>query len=279
MNILVTGRGTSGSWVVRGLQLGHAIGATVQPQANSIKGYDAVIVVKRCPPDLLARINQRGVPIVWDVVDAYPQPEGNAWDEVKAKQWMANQMSVMRPKAIVAATEQMAKDCKEFGPVLALPHHARPGQERNPIRQKVLKIGYEGSDKHLGSWDRWMREICKARGVEWVVNPAKLSDLDIVVAARELKGYAPTNWKSAVKLANAQDTGTPCILARESGYIEQATGGEMFADDIEEMSNAIDYLMPCERRMKASKLLLSKDVSLETIVKKYKAWLSARLRS
>lgn len=274
MNILVTGRGTSGSWIVRGLQLGHAIGATIQPLANSVKGFDLVVVVKRCPPDLLARIKQRGVPVVWDIVDAYPQPEGNAWDESQAKQWLANQMMVMQPDAIVAATDRMAKDCAEFGPVLALPHHARPGQGQNPIRPKVAKIGYEGSEKHLGSWDRAMREICRASGVEWVVNPPKLTDLDIVVALRELRGYAPTHWKSAVKAANAQDTGTPCILARESGYIEQGTGGEMYADDAEEVARCIDYLLPQEKRMHASKFLLTKDVSLETIANKYKAWLS-----
>lgn len=272
MNVLCTGRGTSGSWQIRAVQLGRAIGATVQPQANNLKGFDLVILVKRPTADLLARIRQRGVPLIWDVVDSWSQPAGNSWTEAQAKDWLYREIEVIKPVAIVAATEQMAADIKGI-PTLALPHHGRPGP-MNPIREKVQRIGYEGSEKHLGRWSRDMAQECKRRGIEWVVNPSKLSDLDIVVALREETGYAPMNWKSGVKLANAQITGTPCILAKEAGYIETASGGEMWATDLQSVSQAIDYLEPRTKRLAASAMLKSKDVSLETTAKKYMAWLS-----
>lgn len=273
MKLLITGRGTSGSWIVRGSQLGHAIGATVQPQANSLKGYDLVILVKRPTADLLARIRQRGLPVVWDVVDAWPQPVGNSWDEQKAKEWLAREIEVIKPLAIVAATERMAEDCRGVS-TLALPHHGRPGQGINPVRDKIRKIGYEGSERHLGRWSLDLEQECKRRGIEWDVNPAKLTDLDIVVAVREETGYAPMHYKSNVKLANAQITGTPCILAKESGYIETSSGGEMWAEDLAAVSKAIDYLAPRDRRLAASTLLRTKDVSLETTARRYLEWLS-----
>lgn len=131
MNILVTGRGTSGSWQIRGAQLGREIGATVQPQANSFKGFDLVILVKRPTTDILNRIRQRGLPLVWDVVDSWPQPQGNVWSEQQAKEWLYKEIDTIKPVAIVAATEQMADDIRGF-PTLTLPHHA--GQGKEPIR-------------------------------------------------------------------------------------------------------------------------------------------------
>ena len=274
MNILVTGRGTSGSWQVRGLQLGHAIGAIVQPQANSFKGVDLVVLVKRPTPDILNRIRQRGLPLVWDAVDAWPQPQGNSWTEQQAKDWLYREIDTIKPVAIVAATQQMADDINGM-PTLTLPHHGRTGQGMNPIREKIQRIGYEGSEKHLGRWSHDLAQECRKRGIEWVVNPQKLTDLDIVIAVREATGYAPMNWKSNVKLANAQITGTPCILAKEAGYVETASGGEMWADDMQSVSRAIDYLEPRTRRLAASSLLKSKDVTIQTIASKYKRWLSA----
>lgn len=277
MNLLITGRGTSGSFAIRGHQLGKAIGATVEPRASKINA-DLVVIVKRAPPDLLSRIRQRGVPLVWDVVDSWSQPDGNRWGEAEAKAWLRNAFTAMRPIAIVAATEMMAKDCAEFGvPVLALPHHGRPGQMMNPIRKEVRKVGYEGSEQHLEWWAGFMQAESERRGWEWVVNPQHLADLDIVVAVRGSDGYAPRNWKSGVKLSNAQATGTPCIVSREAGYLETSSGGEFFADTQQEMTECLDRLALHDVRRASSALLKTRDTSIETVAETYKKWL-ARLR-
>lgn len=273
MRLLVTGRGTSGSFQIRGEQLGNAIGARVERDAKNID-CDAAILVKRANNDLMERL--QGVPVIYDIVDAWPQPAGNDWNEADSRAWLEHRVKTVKPAAIVAATEAMAEDCRRFGlPVLALPHHARPGQALNPIRDTVTRVGYEGGAQHLGWWAPFMREECARRGWEFVLNPDSLAELDIVIAVRGLKGYAPTRYKSNVKLANAQATGTPCIVAKESGYLETATGGELFAADKNSMREALDKLTDWETRLACSNLLQTRDNSLKTLAARYSEWLQA----
>lgn len=272
MKALVTGRGTSGSWQIRGLQLGAALGATVEANASKVAGYDVAIVVKRAPDDLLHRLRTVGVPIIWDVVDCWPQPAGNAWPVGDCRAFLAQRVAALKPVAIVAATRAMAADCKDFAlPTLALAHHARPQQRVNPVRERVQKVGYEGGEAYLGKWRAILEAECKARRWAFIVNPPALADLDIVVALREATGYAARNWKSNVKLANAQGTGTPCILNREAGYTETASGGELWADSANELSEALDKLTDHETRKVAAAGLWPP--TLEHVAADYRQWL------
>lgn len=275
MRVLVTGRGTSGSWRIRGEQLGRALGATVQPQALDVAAHDLVVLVKRPTPDLVERVHRAGVPLVWDVVDAWPQPDGNDWGRQACMGWLRKQVTDIRPSAIVAATEAMAVDCVEFGlPVLALPHHARPGQAVNPIRPTVRRLGYEGGVQHLGTWLSWLMAQAASRGWEFVANPpGGLADLDIVVALRERTGYAPRNWKSNVKLGNAQATGTPIVCAREAGYRETGDAGIKWADTPDEVRMALDALTSQEARQQAAAQLRPQAPALETVAVRYAEWL------
>ena len=273
MKVLVTGRGTSGSWQIRGAQLGMAIGATVEPNAEDVAGYDLAIIVKRPRTELVRRLQAASVPIVWDVVDAWPQPIGNDWERSACMGWLRGEVKTIKPRAIVAATEAMAVDCDFSLPVIALPHHARPGQNVNPIREQVQAVGYEGGEQYLGSWRPWLERECARRGWRFVVNPRQLADVDIVVAVREKQGYAPRNWKSNVKLANAQGSGTPCVMNREAGYMENSSGGEVWADTQDEMAKAFDVLTRQDWRRDRAERLLHRAPSLEKIAKKYLRWL------
>lgn len=137
----------------------------------------------------------------------------------------------------------MAEDCEGFGiPVLWLPHHHRPGIARNPIREEIRKVGYEGSPQYINQWRPHIEAECQRIGAEFVVNPPRLADVDVVLALRDAKGYAPRFWKSNVKLANAHGSGTPFIGCRESGYIETASGAEYWADNPVELRVAMDWL-------------------------------------
>lgn len=271
--ILVTGRGKSGSWQIRGDQLGRAIGAHVEPNASKVSQYRLAVIVKRPRPDLVYRLHQANVPILWDVVDSWPQPLGNNWDRSQCLGWLKAEVKALKPKALVAATEAMAVDC-DFGlPVLTLPHHSRPNQRINPIREKVGTVGYEGGENYLGAWKPWFEAECKRRGWRFVVNPKEHADVDIIVAVREAQGYGPRRWKSNVKLANAQGSGTPCVMNREAGYLETACGAERWADTKEEMVQALDSLEPKEERLKAAASLLAATKSLDGIAFKYRQWL------
>jgi len=275
MNFLMTGTGASGSWKIRGEQLGREIGAKVQPKALDVGGYHFAIVVKRPPLDLLERLQKAEVPIVWDVVDAWPQPLGNSWGRSECMAWFRQSIQRIKPVAIVAATHAMAEDCAEFKvPVIALPHHGRPGLARNTIRKEVRCIGYEGGEQYLGRWSQSLTAECSRRGWKFVVNPESISDLDIVVALRDWSGYAPRHWKSNVKLANAQASGTPFIGSSEAGYLEMAIQGrERFANTPYEVSVALDQLTPYEERLRVSSSMLVSAPRLSDVATKYKQWL------
>lgn len=273
MNILVTGSGRSGSWQIRGEQLGRTMGATVLPAAIDIAPFDVAVVVKRPPAELVQRIHRADVPLVWDVVDAWPQPGGNEWSRAQCMAWLRQQVAQVRPAAIVAATEQMGVDCAEFGiPVLVLPHHARPGLRLNPIRPLAV-VGYEGGEGYITRWAPIIRRECQARGLHFAVGPEELADVDIVLALRDQLGYAARHWKSGVKLANAQGSGTPVICAREHGYMENASGAELWADTHAELVVALDALTATADRQAISRRLRQAAPSLDAIATRYTEWL------
>lgn len=278
--ILFTGRGSSGSWAIRGEQLGRALCGNVCPAPDAIPPCDLAVLVKRPSTGLVDRLHAAKVPIAWDIVDSWPQPHGNDWDRDTCMTWLRQTVAAIRPAALVAATEQMARDCEEFGlPLIALRHHARPKQEINPVRERVRRVGYEGSPSYLGPWRHSMERACKARGWDFVVNPPQLADLDIVVALRHAVGYAAREWKSGVKLANAQGSGTPCILNRAAGYTETASGAEKWADGIGEMNEALDALTSRKARAAAACTLNRAAPLLPVVSKEYGIWLQQLSKS
>lgn len=271
MRVLVTGKGNAGSWIIRGQQLGNAIGADVSqiPQGT----YDVSVLVKKAPPELLRKLSGE---IVYDVVDAWPQPIGNQWGRSRSIDWLSGQINSIKPAGIVAATKRMAVDCQAFGiPVIALEHHARPGLRKNPVRKEVKTVGYEGSPEYLGQWRKLLEAECRTRGWNFVVNPQELADLDIVVALRDCSGYAARHYKSNVKLANAQGSGTPVICNRESGYLETQSGAEHWADSKEELIRSLDALSDYEQRLEISGQLYRCAPRLDQVAAKYKAWLKS----
>jgi hypothetical protein len=269
MQILVTGRGSSGSWKVRGEQLGAAIGARVVPQCTDFDGADIVICVKRVlNPGLL-----KGKRWLYDIVDAWPQPSGNDWGKAQAVAWLRGELARLKPYAVVFATAVMHEDSGWDGPALVLPHHAWEAQGVCVIGSEVRSVGYQGGLNYLGNWRNVMGQECRRRGWKWVENPPSIAALDIVVAIREQQGYAARNWKSNIKAANAQGCGTPLIANREAGYLETASGGEYWADTHLEMRTALDALTPQRARVIASSKMRAAAPRLSDIAARYKNWL------
>lgn len=278
LNLLFTGSGRSGSWQIRGAQLGAAVGATVLPMAVDVDAFDLVVVVKRVPPELLQRLHKAGQKFVWDIVDAWPQPVGNAWSREEALAWLRQELARVRPFAVVAATRAMAEDVRAIAPdvhAFALPHHARPGIALNPLRADVATVGYEGGEAYISVWRKDVERECAARGWRFVVNPVSLSDLDIVLALRDATGYAPRHWKSNVKLANAQSSGTPFIGVDERGYTETAVVGcERIVKTPRELAAALDALRPLAERTRVSSWMRAIAPLLPAVANDYKLWLA-----
>jgi hypothetical protein len=121
-----------------------------------------------------------------------------------------------------------------------------------------------------------MQEVCAPRGLLFCKNPPSITDADIVIAVREADGYAPRQWKSQVKLANSQAAGLPCVLNREAGYLEAASGAELWADTQEEMATAIDQLTSENgHRKERSDRLFAAAPRLEQVAKTYRDWIDA----
>lgn len=269
MKVLVTGRGGAGSWTVRGEQLGAAMGATVKPMATrqDMRAHDVVIVVKRVPPVLLAELRASGVPWVYDVVDAYPQPECSTWTPRACREWLDTWCRLLRPNRIIWPNARMRDDARSTDPVVY--HHHRPNIKRNVVRERVRAVGYEGSAKYLDSWLSPLIAECGRRGVRFIVNPECIADLDIVVAMRGgiWDGYPQRHWKSNVKLANAHGSGTPFIGCMEDGYTETATGCEYWADTPREFARALDWLGTHEARKTVHERFIAKAYSVEQAAK------------
>jgi hypothetical protein len=278
MHILMTGRGTSGSWQIRAQQIGKAIGARVVPQASDAdcRWADVIVVVKRIPPDLLQRIRRSGRPWVYDIVDAYPQPECGTWDRERSIEWLADTENNLSPHRVIYPNAQMREDANSDGwPVFY--HHYRPGIRRNQIRNRINRIGYEGSPTYIKGWMPAIEKQCQRFGAEFIVNPENLADVDVILALRDAQhfGYPQRMWKSNVKLANAQGSGTPVICNREAGYLETASGAEQWADDEAELTAAFDALEPTSTRLEAAKTLRAAAPSIDSVAATYVEWLQS----
>lgn len=277
MRILITGKGTSGSWAIRGLQIAEAIGAQAIPMASleQCRAADVIIGVKRIPDDLLHRIRESGKPFVWDTVDAFPQPKCSAWNENDSIAWIREAAARLRPDHIIWPNDRMRTDARIGGTTIY--HHHRPVTKVNPIRERIEVIGYEGSPNYIEEFRPMIEAECSRRGARFVVNPENLADIDVVLAMRSprFNGYMQQHYKSNVKLANAHGSGTPFIGAMESGYIETACGAEYWAEDQEELCRSLDWMEPQHVRQEISRRFLSRAITIESVAKQYKETLCA----
>src|SRR5688572_31220626 len=112
MKVLFTGRGTSGSWKIRGEQIGAAMGATVKPMATleDCRAADVIVAVKRIPAQLLENIRASGRPWVYDIVDAFPQPLCSTWSRSQCIDWLNEVIGTLKPTAVIWPTARMQDD-------------------------------------------------------------------------------------------------------------------------------------------------------------------------
>lgn len=250
MKILTTGKGgKAGSWEVRGVQLGSRVGDVIpRASVSDMRKYDVVVAVKRLSPGLIGELQRSGIPWIWDLVDFYPQPTCTKWDRSQAIKWARHQIQSASPDSVIYPNDRMAQDIGIPGTVVY--HHARPALHVRPVKHKVEVVGYEGDRRYLGPWRKYIQRECRARG--WVFEEGLTPDnYDIVVAFRgpDFGGYTQRNWKSNVKLANAQGAGVPFVGQPDPGYLETSVFGcEHWVDTVPQLTLSFDRLTPYETR-------------------------------
>ncbi len=277
MKVLVTGKGGgSGSFAIRGLQLGAAIEAQIEPMASAAtcKAADIIIVVKRTPDALMQNICQSGKPWVYDMVDGWPQP--NYWEQHDAIQWLSKHVRALNPSAAVFGTSRMQADADFRGPSLILPHHSWPKYKPSEIREKVSVVGYEGSPKYLGKWLDVVLEACKRMGWDFQIN-GDMTQADIGICLRDNGGYPARFWKPGTKLSNLHALGISALCSPEAGYHSVASGMEFWINKESDVMRAFENLADVRTRRDVSKSMLKAALPLESVAEKYKAWLKTLL--
>lgn len=285
MKILFTGKGSSGSWKIRGLQIANALGAQAFAKASFklCSQADLIVAVKRLDPQLIDNINRSGRPWVWDLVDFYPQPTCTSWTREKAVSWVAKAVENLRvkPVGIIWPCAKMMDDCTpslqsyEFRNRVIY-HHHRPGLCAAPPRKKLSCLGYEGSPNYIVPFLPSIRAACERLNVEFVVNPERLTDCDALLALRcpSTNGYVQRNWKSNVKLANAHAVGVPFLAQRESAYLETASGRELWCPGPDEIYDRLLSIQDREVRCEIQRAFLKKAYPLQAAASEFKSFFS-----
>lgn len=219
MNILVLGGG-HGSWQMRGVQLGRAMGArvTTQPTETDWALADVVVLVKHGVETFAKQARRCGVPIVWDVLDIWQQSAQNADPKATHVARVRALAERAHVSLLVGATQAMADD---LGGVY-VPHHARIGLAPTQPREHATTVAYDGRVKYLGAWKKRIEEACQTLGLTFVTNPPDLSKADVLVSFRggRADGWVCRQWKSGVKVVNAIVAGRPIVCGPSAAEAE-----------------------------------------------------------
>jgi hypothetical protein len=271
MRILFAGNGGSpGSWKIRGEQLARAMDAkyTLRATESDVGSAQAIVVVKRPDGATLNKLHRFNKRMIWDVVDAWPQPSGNEWNRARAVGWLRSQIRFLNPYAIVFPNTRMYEDSDWTGPHLILPHHSNPRYEQRSRKFNEQRVvGYEGAPQYLGRWRDAVAIECADRG--WLFKETTdISEVDYVVALRDCTGYAPGRWKSNVKTANARALGCPVIASPELSYLEFTDCRELWVESASDLHTAFDQVARMEEKLAPTPL------KIEEVAKTYRCWLS-----
>lgn len=239
LSVCFTSRSSSGAWQIRGQQIAAMRSnwtAINQPIDNDLEQADLVCLVKKPDPRVVELARQKGKVIVFDIVDSWAQPEDGLkyTDAGKARELFAPAWRRINADGYIFPARRMQEDLETLvREKVTIHHHFWPQIQRNPVRDRVAVIGYEGAD-YLGEWRPRIELACSDRGIRFVANPINYTDLDIVILARggEHGNFLSRRYKSNVKLANAIGSGTPALVHfEETAAHDTDTGDVLFFTD------------------------------------------------
>jgi len=279
MKILLVGADTRGSWQMRGVQLGQALGAvaTVKPTRADWRWADVVVLVKRAAIMYEHAVKDaKGVPILWDVLDFWNQPDDNDYP-VSVVTALVNVKRDRLGATAIGATERMASDIDG----VYLPHHCRLGLTPTPPRDKARVVGYDGTRKYLGAWLAHLDRTCARLGLTFALNPADLSSVDVLVSFRDGRwdGAVCRQWKSGVKYVNAISAGRP-ILSQPAAARDELAPVGMTLDHPDGLAAALDYVTQDAVREQAylQGLARASTFTVESVAAQYRGLIQQALR-
>lgn len=238
MKLLMIGADSQGSWQMRGVQLGRVLGArvTLSPTAADVRWAEAIVLVKRAACAWASLVKDAKVPVLWDVLDFWAQPQGNGRVEADLVREVRQTAAAIKAVRLIGATQAMATAIGGD----YLPHHCRIGLSPTPIRARAGIVGYDGSKRYLGAWLPALERACAALRLTLVINPPDLRTVDVLVSLREGRwdGWACREWKSGVKYVNAIVAGRPILSQPTAAYTELHPVGEIVTR-IDDLTDAL----------------------------------------
>lgn len=274
--ILFVGSG-KGSWQIRGKEMAAALSARAisSPAMEDMKRADVVVLVKRAIDQFGDMARESGLPVLWDCVDFWQQPEENQKPVAELVAQVKERQQRYGIRTLIGATRAMAQD---IGGVY-IPHHAKPGLVATPPRKRAKLVAYEGTPKYLGSWRQVLESACKARGLEFVINPRHLTDADALVALRgeQHDGEVCRRWKSGIKYVNALTAGRPVITQPSAGFEEINPEG-VAIDRHELLGTALDAALQYRPEAERKAMFRLGDFSVEAVAAQYRSVIHTALR-
>jgi len=255
MKALFTSKSSAGAWQIRGMQIAQTCDewiASNSPSEDEIEAADVVCIVKKIDNRTLDLCKQKNKLLVLDVVDFWPQ-NGNLdipLNRFESLQLVRKLVKTIEPDALIFPNFAMWAELRSSFPVTPstfIYHHFRP-EFSNIDHQTELRpitvIGYEGAD-YLGEWLEIAGNICGELGIEFVVNPSSLMDVDAVFSARGsiFRTFLNCNFKSNVKASNAIGANKPflCHVDERSAH-EVDPGTFLFFNNASTLKKQIEKI-------------------------------------
>jgi hypothetical protein len=255
MKALFTSKSSAGAWQIRGMQIAQTCDewiASNSPSEDEIEAADVVCIVKKIDNRTLDLCKQKNKLLVLDVVDFWPQ-NGNLdipLNRFESLQLVRKLVKNIEPDALIFPNFAMWAELRSSFPVTPstfIYHHFRP-EFSNIDHQTELRpitvIGYEGAD-YLGEWLEIAGNICGELGIEFVVNPSSLTDVDAVFSARGsiFRTFLNCNFKSNVKASNAIGANKPflCHVDERSAH-EVDPGTFLFFNNASTLKKQIEKI-------------------------------------
>lgn len=296
MRLLFTSRKRTGAFIMRGEQIAAQRPewrAIVDPSAEMISGYNALVVIKDVDDEILAAARTHHVPIIYDALDFWPQVKSPFLPPSKAQRLRSGDgvgalfrahFARLTPDLIVCVTQRMAEDLATFGPpAVVIRHHADPRlpdaaayRTSRPVND-AKRVLYFGKSSFLREWAQIITEACRENGAEFaacdVGNSAYVSPpfADAMIAVRGGRDgcWISRNWKSNVKAATAAQLGLPLIAWPEAAYRETAPEAYWFTDRKELSEGIAAALGPDARRAVRRYTPADAALSYETAIETY----------
>ncbi len=255
MKVIFSGKGgRPGTWRMRAEDI-----AAIRPDWKAIpnateedfKGADAVILIKRTNPTLIAPIQQWGGPFIYDALDFWRQPLEDKYikSPTGIERVFKDHFQRVSAHLVLCVNNLMAKDLAKLGLNTETLYHHYDSQLTHDILKIPDSILYWGRRQYLTQdWYQHMRKTCAYLGKQFLIHDGEKSLIgkdaygaEVMFAIRggSYGTWLAKRWKSGIKGITAERMGIPYVAMPEQSYLEQASKNLFKFTDKNDVAEAI----------------------------------------